>query len=83
MVTISMDAQTADGERDRFEVPSPMTVRQVICQAYSWCTLAGFAKEGVGHDQQEDRQRFLVHDGDAIRLVGHDGFGEAARSTHT
>jgi hypothetical protein len=74
MITISLmgQLQTADGERDLgCEVPSPMSVRQVI------------QRQGIQlrHLLQLIRNKkiasedSLVQDGDAIRLVGHDGMG--------
>ena len=82
MVTISLmgQLQTADGERDlACDVPSPMTVRQVIqrqgLQLRHLLQLLREKKVLVTINKKIASDDSLVHDGDAIRLVGHDGFG--------
>ena len=91
MVTISLmgQLQTADGERDlACEVPSPMTVRQVIqrqgVQLRHLLQLIREKKVLVTINKKIASDDSLVHDGDAIRLVGHDGFGGSGLGpTHT
>ena len=91
MVTISLmgQLQTADGERDlACEVPSPMTVRQVIqrqgLQLRHLLQLIREKKVLVTINKKIASDDSLVHDGDAIRLVGHDGFGGSGLGpTHT
>jgi hypothetical protein len=82
MVTISLmgQLQTADGERDlACEVSSPLTVRQVIqrqgVQLRHLLQLIREKKVLVTINKKIASDDSLVHDGDAIRLVGHDGFG--------
>src|SRR5688572_23530547 len=82
MVTISLmgQLQTADGERDvACELASPMTVRQVIqrqgVQLRHLLQLIREKKVLVTINKKIASDDSLVHDGDAIRLVGHDGFG--------
>ena len=82
MVTISLmgQLQTADGERDfACELISPMTVRQVIqrqgVQLRHLLQLIREKKVLVTINKKIASDDSLVHDGDAIRLVGHDGFG--------
>ena len=91
MVTISLmgQLQTFDGERDlACEVPSPMTVRQVIqrqgLQLRHLLQLIREKKVLVTINKKIASDDSLVHDGDAIRLVGHDGFGGSGLGpTHT
>ena len=91
MVTISLmgQLQTADGERDlACEVSSPMTVRQVIqrqgVQLRHLLQLIREKKVLVTINKKIASDDSLVHDGDAIRLVGHDGFGGSGLGpTHT
>jgi hypothetical protein len=82
MITISLmgQLQTADGERDLgCEVPSPMSVRQVIqrqgIQLRHLLQLIREKKVLVTINKKIASEDSLVHDGDAIRLVGHDGMG--------
>jgi hypothetical protein len=91
MVTISLmgQLQTADGERDfACEVPSPMTVRRLIqrqgVQLRHLLQLIREKKVLVTINKKIASDDSLVHDGDAIRLVGHDGFGGSGLGpTHT
>jgi len=82
MITISLmgQLQTADGERDlACEVPSPMSVRQVIQrQGFQLRHLLQLIREKkvlVTINKKIASDDSLVQDGDAIRLVGHDGMG--------
>ena len=82
MITISLmgQLQTADGERDlACEVPSPMSVRQVIqrqgIQLRHLLQLIREKKVLVTINKKIASEDSLVQDGDAIRLVGHDGMG--------
>jgi molybdopterin converting factor small subunit len=82
MVTITLmgQLQTADGERDlACEVPSPMSVRQVIqrqgIQLRHLLQLIREKKVLVTINKKIASQDSMVRDGDAIRLVGHDGMG--------
>jgi hypothetical protein len=91
MVTISLmgQLQTADGERDvACEMASPMTVRQLIqrqgVQLRHLLQLIREKKVLVTINKKIASDDSLVHDGDAIRLVGHDGFGGSGLGpTHT
>jgi molybdopterin converting factor small subunit len=82
MVTITLMGQleTAEGERElACEVPDPVTIRALIQKQ----------AKGIRHVFQLAREKKLmvtvntkiasldtiVKDGDAIRLVSHDGFG--------
>jgi len=82
MVTIELmgQLQTADGERDlAVELTSPISVRQVIqrqgIQLRHLLQLIREKKVLVTINKKIASDDSLVHDGDAIRLVGHDGFG--------
>jgi sulfur-carrier protein len=82
MITISLmgQLQTADGERDlACEVPSPVSVRQVIqrqgIQLRHLLQLIREKKVLVTINKKIASEDSLVQDGDAIRLVGHDGMG--------
>jgi hypothetical protein len=82
MITISLmgQLQTADGERDlACHVPSPMSVRQVIqrqgIQLRHLLQLIREKKVLVTINKKIASEDSLVQDGDAIRLVGHDGMG--------
>jgi hypothetical protein len=82
MITISLmgQLQTADGERDlACEVPSPMSVRRVIqrqgIQLRHLLQLIREKKVLVTINKKIASEDSLVQDGDAIRLVGHDGMG--------
>ena len=86
MITISLmgQLQTADGERDlACEVPSPMSVRRVIqrqgVQLRHLLQLIREKKVLVTINKKIASEDSLVQDGDAIRLVGHDGMGEHYR----
>jgi ThiS family len=82
MITISLmgQLQTVDGERDlACEVPSPMSVRLVIqrqgIQLRHLLQLIREKKVLVTINKKIASEDSLVQDGDAIRLVGHDGMG--------
>src|SRR4029077_20478397 len=80
MITISLmgQLQTADGERDfACHMPSPMSVRQVIqrqgSQLRHLLQLIRAKQVLVTINKKIASEDSLVQDGDAIRLVGHDG----------
>ena len=80
MITISLmgQLQTADGERDlACHIPSPMSVRQVIqrqgTQLRHLLQLIRAKQVLVTINKKIASEDSLVQDGDAIRLVGHDG----------
>lgn len=82
MVTIVLTGQlqTADGERDvACEITSPLTVRQLIqrqgIQLRHLLQLLREKKILVTINKKIASEDSLVQDGDAIRLVGHDGMG--------
>lgn len=82
MVTITLmgQLQTADGERDlACEVTEPMTVRQLIQrQGRNLRDILQLMKEKkvlVTVNKRIASMDTVVHDGDAIKLVGHDGTG--------
>lgn len=82
MVTVTLmgQLQAADGERDlACEVTDPMTVRQLIQrQGRNLRDILQLMKEKkvlVTINKRIASMDTLVHDGDAIKLVGHDGTG--------
>lgn len=82
MVTISLmgQLQTVDGERDlACEIAAPMSVRQLIqrqgVQLRHLLQLIREKKVLVTVNKKIASEDSLVQDGDALRLVGHDGFG--------
>ncbi|WP_455378601.1 MoaD/ThiS family protein [Petrachloros mirabilis] len=82
MVTITLmgQLQTADGERDlACEISSPVSVRQLIqqqgVQLRHLLQLIREKKVLVTINKKIASDDTVVHDGDAVRLVGHDGFG--------
>jgi hypothetical protein len=82
MVTIVLTGQlqTADGERDlACEITEPLSVRQLIqrqgVQLRHLLQLIREKKVLVTINKKIASEDSLVHDGDAIRLVGHDGMG--------
>lgn len=82
MVTITLmgQLQTADGERDlACEISSPISVRQLIqrqgVQLRHLLQLIREKKVLVTINKKIASDDTVVHDGDAVRLVGHDGFG--------
>ncbi|HSA60661.1 MAG TPA: MoaD/ThiS family protein [Nitrospiraceae bacterium] len=82
MVTIVLTGQlqTADGERDlACEIVAPMSVRQLIqrqgIQLRHLLQLLREKKVLVTINKKIASEDSLVQDGDAIRLVGHDGMG--------
>lgn len=82
MVTISLmgQLQTTDGERDlACEITAPMSVRQLIqrqgTQLRHLLQLIREKKVLVTVNKKIASEDSLVQDGDALRLVGHDGFG--------
>jgi molybdopterin converting factor small subunit len=82
MVTIVLTGQlqTADGERDlACEIVAPMSVRQLIqrqgVQLRHLLQLLREKKVLVTINKKIASEDSLVQDGDAIRLVGHDGMG--------
>ena len=82
MVTIVLTGQlqTADGERDlACAIGSPLSVRQLIqrqgVQLRHLLQLLREKKVLVTINKKIASEDSLVQDGDAIRLVGHDGMG--------
>jgi molybdopterin converting factor small subunit len=82
MVTIVLTGQlqTADGERDlACGLSAPMSVRQLIqrqgVQLRHLLQLLREKKVLVTINKKIASEDSLVQDGDAIRLVGHDGMG--------
>jgi molybdopterin converting factor small subunit len=82
MVTIVLTGQlqTADGERDlACEISAPQSVRQLIqrqgIQLRHLLQLLREKKVLVTINKKIASEDSLVQDGDAIRLVGHDGMG--------
>ncbi len=82
MVTIVLTGQlqTADGERDlACELASPQSVRQLIQrQGFQLRHLLQLIREKkvlVTINKKIASEDSMVQDGDAIRLVGHDGMG--------
>ncbi|MFQ5992521.1 MAG: MoaD/ThiS family protein [Nitrospiraceae bacterium] len=82
MVTIALmgQLQTADGERDlACEVPEPITVRKLIQrQGETLREVQQLLKEKklmVTVNKRIASEDTTVHDGDAIKLVAHDGMG--------
>lgn len=82
MVTITLTGQlqTADGERDlACEIPTAMSVRQLIqrqgVQLRHLLQLLREKKVLVTINKRIASEDSQVQDGDAIRLVGHDGMG--------
>ena len=82
MVTIVLmgQLQTADGERDlACEVPEPITVRKLIQrQGETLREVQQLLKEKklmVTVNKRIASEDTTVHDGDAIKLVAHDGMG--------
>ena len=82
MVTITLmgQLQTTDGERDlACEIPSPLSVRQVIQQQgrglRPMLQLLREKKVLVTINKRIASEDSLVQDGDAVRFVGHDGSG--------
>ncbi len=82
MVTIVLTGQlqTADGERDlACEISAPLSVRQLIQrQGFQLRHLLQLIREKkvlVTINKKIASEDSMVHDGDAIRLVGHDGMG--------
>jgi len=82
MITIVLTGQlqTADGERDlSCELAAPMSVRQLIqrqgVQLRHLLQLLREKKVLVTINKRIASEDSLVQDGDALRLVGHDGMG--------
>jgi molybdopterin converting factor small subunit len=82
MVTITLmgQLQTADGERDlACDIPGPLSVRQVIQRQGDNLRhvfqLLREKKVLVTINKRIASEDSTVRDGDAIRLVGHDGMG--------
>lgn len=82
MVTIVLTGQlqTVDGERDlACEITAPMSVRQLIqkqgVQLRHLLQLLREKKVLVTINKRIASEDSLVQDGDALRLVGHDGMG--------
>ncbi|GKS59846.1 hypothetical protein YTPLAS18_33730 [Nitrospira sp.] len=82
MVTITLmgQLQTADGERDfACDVPDPLSVKQLIQrQGRSLRPILQLLREKkvlVTVNKRIASEDSVVQDGDAVRLVGHDGFG--------
>jgi molybdopterin converting factor small subunit len=82
MVTITLmgQLQTEDGERDfTCEVPGPVSVKQLIQrQGMTLRPVLQLLREKkvlVTVNKRIASEDSLVNDGDAVRLVGHDGMG--------
>ncbi|MDK2744344.1 MAG: MoaD/ThiS family protein [Nitrospira sp.] len=82
MVTIMLTGQlqTVDGERDlACELDQPMSVRRLIqrqgVQLRHLLQLLREKKVFVTINKRIASEDSLVQDGDAIRLIGHDGMG--------
>ena len=82
MVTITLTGQlqTADGERElACELAAPMSVRQVIqregVRLRHLLQLLREKKVLVTINRKIAGEDSMVQDGDAVRLVGHDGMG--------
>lgn len=82
MVTIVLTGQlqTADGERDlACDLDRPISVRQLIqrqgVQLRHLLQLLREKKVLVTINKRIASEDSLVQDGDAIRLIGHDGMG--------
>ncbi len=82
MVTIVLTGQlqTVDGERDlACELDQPMSVRRLIqrqgVQLRHLLQLLREKKVFVTINKRIASEDSLVQDGDAIRLIGHDGMG--------
>jgi len=82
MVTITLTGQlqSADGERDlACEISRSMPVRQLIQkqggQLRHLLQLLREKKVLVTINKRIASEDSLVHDGDSLRLVGHDGMG--------
>ena len=82
MVTITLmgQLQTADGERDvACALPQPMSVRQLIQrQGDAWRAVMQLMREKkllVTVNKRIASEDTQVQDGDAIKLVAHDGTG--------
>lgn len=82
MVTITLTGQlqTADGERElACELADPMSVRQVIqregVRLRHLLQLLREKKVLVTINRKIAGEDSMVQDGDAVRLVGHDGMG--------
>jgi len=82
MITIILmgQLQTDDGERDlACDVTEPVTVRQLIqrqirLRQHVW-QLMKEKKLMVTINKRIASEDSLVHDGDAVKLVAHDGMG--------
>lgn len=82
MVTITLTGQlqTVDGERElSCELAAPMSVRQVIqregVRLRHLLQLLREKKVLVTINRRIAGEDSMVQDGDAVRLVGHDGMG--------
>jgi hypothetical protein len=82
MVTITLmgQLQTADGERDlACDIPGPLSVRQIIQrQGDNMRHVFQLLREKkvlVTINKRIASEDSTVNDGDAIKLVGHDGMG--------
>ena len=82
MVTITLmgQLQTEEGERDfTCDVPAPISIRQLIQrQGHSLRPVLQLLREKkvlVTVNKRIASEESMVQDGDAVRLVGHDGFG--------
>ncbi len=82
MVTITLmgQLQTADGERDfACRVSEPMTVRKLVQrQGQALREVFQLLKENklmVTVNKKIASEETLVHDGDTLKLVAHDGLG--------
>jgi molybdopterin converting factor small subunit len=82
MVTITLmgQLQTAEGERDlACDLPAPMTVRQLIQrQGASLWQVSQLMREKkilITVNKRIASEDTRVQDGDAIKLVAHDGTG--------
>jgi sulfur-carrier protein len=82
MVTIVLTGQlqAADGERDlAYDIDRPISIRQLIqrqgVQLRHLLELLREKKVLVTINKKIASEDSLVQDGDAVRLIGHDGMG--------
>jgi molybdopterin converting factor small subunit len=79
-IVLTGQLQTADGERDlACDIDRPISVRQLIqrqgAQLRHLLQLLREKKVLVTINKRIASEDSLVQDGDAIRLIGHDGMG--------
>jgi molybdopterin converting factor small subunit len=79
-IVLTGQLQTADGERDlACDIDRPISIRQLIqrqgAQLRHLLQLLREKKVLVTINKRIASEDSLVQDGDAIRLIGHDGMG--------